>query len=803
MTRIESKRWGRPALALAILLSTLPILANDPRQENLPTVRVGVLFDGDWPLLESLVVAVRAELEVLVEGEFNVEYPPELQLNGNWDLLEIDAKFRRLLADDRVDIVLTAGLAASQIACLGDGYDKPVIAPLSLDFEIQDLPRKGTGSGVRNLTYVGLPSTLRRELETFQDLVPFDRVALVANREVLESMPEIEERTLARLEGLGITAVYVAADRTARSVLEKLPASTDVVYLWPLLLDPGEQAHLIEGLIRRRLPSFSWLGRDQVEAGVFATLSPDAGRSRLSRRIALNIQQILLGTTPEELNVDFETTERLIINLTTARAISAWPRFEALLEAELVGDPAEHDLEVLSLFDAAHRAVEANREIVAERMSVEAALQDLDAAKSLLKPSLEASVAHVRIDPDRATTAAGSAPERTTTGSLEANQLIYSDGARAGVAIERELRRSRGATLEQVRLDIALEAAIAYLDVLRAQNQVDVRRANLELTRSNLELARSRRQIGTAGQAEIYRWESQIANDRRNLVEADRAQRNALTALNRVLHAPLDTQWITVDVRTDDPNFSVGSGLLTGYIETPLHFKVLTEFAVGEALSKSPEIMALDASIAAQERAVVAARRKSWAPTIGALAMLDERLDVSGAGSGPFPPGAPNDTDWSVALSATLPLYSGGERRAERREAELRLAELELRREAVAEGVETAIRTALHDARASFTTITLADAAAEAARRNLELVQDAYARGALSIIDLIDAQNSSLAADLVATDAVFNFFIDLMRVQRASNRFDFFTTQEEREAWGARLGEFFSTRGIRPWGSER
>ena len=55
---------------------------------------------------------------------------------------------------------------------------------------------------------------------------------------------------------------------------------------------------------------------------------------------------------------------------------------------------------------------------------------------------------------------------------------------------------------------------------------------------------------------------------------------------------------------------------------------------------------------------------------------------------------------------------------------------------------------------------------------------------------------------MAATDAVYDFFVDLMRVQRASNRFDFFTTQLDRAEWGKRLGGFFEAAGVKPWGSE-
>ena len=74
---------------------------------------------------------------------------------------------------------------------------------------------------------------------------------------------------------------------------------------------------------------------------------------------------------------------------------------------------------------------------------------------------------------------------------------------------------------------------------------------------------------------------------------------------------------------------------------------------------------------------------------------------------------------------------------------------------------------------ASYVNIDLSEQGAEAARKNLELVSDAYRQGTVSIIELLDAQNQSLFADLNANNALHDFLIDIMNVQRASGRFDF------------------------------
>jgi outer membrane protein len=83
--------------------------------------------------------------------------------------------------------------------------------------------------------------------------------------------------------------------------------------------------------------------------------------------------------------------------------------------------------------------------------------------------------------------------------------------------------------------------------------------------------------------------------------------------------------------------------------------------------------------------------------------------------------------------------------------------------------------------------------AAAAARSNLELVSDAYSRGAVSIIDLLDAQNAHIVADQASANAVYDFLLDLVALQRAVGRFDALMTPEARDDFMARLGTFMET----------
>ena len=84
---------------------------------------------------------------------------------------------------------------------------------------------------------------------------------------------------------------------------------------------------------------------------------------------------------------------------------------------------------------------------------------------------------------------------------------------------------------------------------------------------------------------------------------------------------------------------------------------------------------------------------------------------------------------------------------------------------------------------------------ATAAKKNLDLVTDAYSRGAVSILDLLDAQNAALIAEETATNAVFDFLIDLMNLQRSLGGFDFFLDEQGLDGWLERLQHYIRNAG--------
>ena len=95
--------------------------------------------------------------------------------------------------------------------------------------------------------------------------------------------------------------------------------------------------------------------------------------------------------------------------------------------------------------------------------------------------------------------------------------------------------------------------------------------------------------------------------------------------------------------------------------------------------------------------------------------------------------------------------------------------------------VEQRIRTSLSQLDNSINSIDHTRDAAEASRKNLEVVQDKYSQGLVNVTDLLEAQNQSFQADQNEAVAKYKFLLDLVEFQRSISWFEAFQTEEARQ----------------------
>lgn len=765
-----------------------------------PAIRIGICADGDPNDFQSEYLPVlQREVRVLLERDYDVQFPERFLLRGNWDRHQIERNLNQLVGHDEVDIVICFGIFSSLQAAQSGPYLKPVFAPFGIDPDLPIYPRKGDSSGVHNLNYLVTANGMDRDLPYLKKLKDVDRVHLIGDELFLELIPNLNAYLTSRFSSHDLKLKIVAAADRAQPILDQLDEHAEFVYITPLLRLPNaERDLLIEGLKRKKLPSFSLLGREHVERGVLAGAAPKTDFQRTMRRMALNILSAIGGEDPGDMSVTIRDSQKLTINMETARAIGWYPIWDIYIEADLLHERQTEAQMTLSLGDAVERAVAANLELAATNLDRDIHDQQRRQLSSQRLPQTKLSVLGAHQDTDTAVASFGLQPKRLWQASLTAEQLIYSDSINAAIDAQNQVHLAINAGIQSTRLDIALESAIRFLNLLKAKAAYHIQSDNLDLTQSHLDTALLRRDIGIANPSEVLRWQSQVATDKQRAIRARTQVDSARYALNQILHLPQEQLVEVHEPDLADPRLLTGLGRLLPYVNNEESFGIFRDFMVDEGLRRSPEAQQLEALIQAKRRELRASERAQFVPTVGLQAKYNLQLDREAGGSVPPIPELmmqeTSDHSWSVALNFSLPLTSGGRLKAEREENRYLVTQLERRYDSVCELVELGIRVALQDVGAATPAMRLSQDAANAAHKNLELVNDAYAKGLASTLDVLDAQNATLTADQAAANATYDFLIQLMKFQRAAGNIDFFVSAAERTAFFERLDRHYQTK---------
>jgi outer membrane protein len=529
------------------------------------------------------------------------------------------------------------------------------------------------------------------------------------------------------------------------------------------------------------------------------------------RRIALNIQRILEGEEPGSLAVAFTPGKRLTINMGTAYAVGVSPKWSTLLEAELTNvEMATPGGMSLTISDAIRQFAEKNLDVQAKIREVTAEANNVGIARAALLPNIDISATGLQIDKERAE--AGATPERSGSLDLAATQVIFAEPALANLSIQSSVQESREQDLEMTRLNIVVDGSKLYINYLRARRIFYILLDNLKLMRTNLELARVRQTTGAAGQEETLRWEVEIANLRKTAMEIQAQMNQALYGLKQVLNIPLLYVVNVSDVSLEDSSMLIANRNIRGYLEDPVSFELLSDFLASEGVRRAPELRQLDLVIAAQERALTSTRLSYFLPTVSAFGKYSDRFYKSAVvspfqlppiSSAPLPatPGEaflyqllgsfstklPGDKSWSVGLQLSLNLFNGMATRSSEERSSIILEQYRLQRTALEDKVALRIRVEMEKAKSSYFSIQQARLEQDAARKTLEIVTESYSRGALSILSLLDAQNSALRADQVAANALYDFMVDYLSLQRAIGKVDVLLTREDRDDFLQRL----------------
>ncbi len=400
-----------------------------------------------------------------------------------------------------------------------------------------------------------------------------------------------------------------------------------------------------------------------------------------------------------------------------------------LLSGACLSVPASAD----TLRDALTKAYQTNPTLTAARAQQRANDENVPIDKARALPSATSTVTYTE-DVQRSA-ANFTSPVRQTTVGLQVTVPIYQGGAISNAIRGADARVDAGrATLRDTEASLFSSVVGAYMDVIRDQAIVELNRRNVNVLRVNLEATRDRFQVGDLTRTDVAQSEARLALSQSQLETAESQLINSREQYIRLVGDP------PVDLQPPPPLPNLPAG---------------PDVAVSVALDHNPGLAAAKKQVDAS-RFDTNVARAARLPRLGAFGNGNYINYLNTLGS----PLIPNSTkSAAIGVQATIPLYQGGGPSAQVRQSQARESQTLEQLIGTERNVVAQTRAAFSSYTASNAVIVSQQAAVDANTLSLEGVRAENSVGNRTILDILNAEQELLNAQVNLVSARRNAYV--------------------------------------------
>ncbi|WP_420400209.1 TolC family protein [Flagellimonas sp.] len=756
------------------------------------TYRIGILIDQMNPEMSPLLEQLKSEVVAVVGEDAKIQFPEENILVNGFDVAKAKQNYDQLL-NNNTDIILAFGVVNNQIISPLEAHQKPTILFGAVNRDLHNLDLTNATSGIENFTYLVESESYEEDFKKFKDLTNFENVGIVIDAPIVEILP-LKETFDREITALGATYKLIPFT-TVQDITSNLEGIDAVYMAGGFFLSREEKKQLADTFLQAKLPSFTVNGTEDVRDGFMATYQSDDNLDQFFRRIALTIEAYVTGTPLSELPVYIDYTPRLTINYNTAETIGVPIKYSLIGQTDFVGVKnviSEKDYDLLTAIDD---ALENNLSLGSNQKDVELAQQDVRSANSNYLPSLTAAGTATYVDPDAAEVSAGQNPEFSTGGNITLSQTLFSEAANANISIQKSLQKAQEANFNAAELDLIFDVSNAYFNALILKVNAQIQSRNVTLTKRNLEIAEQNFEAGQSGKSDMLRFRSEMAQNTQSMVEAVNQLEQGFLVLNQILNNPVD-----LEIDVEDVQFNEGIFERYNYeeffdlLDNPTLREPFIDFLIEEAYKNAPELKSLDFNLLATERNIRLNGYGRFLPTLALQGQYNSTFSRSGAGSTPPPGVSLIDNTYNAGLNLSIPIVNQNLSNINRQTAIIQKEQLEINKNNVELGIAVNIRTAILNLVNQISNIQLSQISEETAEEALELTQASYSSGAVNIVQLLDAQNNFLNAQLARANATYNYLINSLQVERFLGYYFLLNSEEKNNEFRQRFFEYLNTR---------
>ena len=739
---------------------------------NARSIELAFVFDGPSDKNASVMKTFQQTITKSLLPDYKAVFPNDLVFTGNWteqSAADVSEKALR----SRATTVISLGYMSSMY--LSERKNKGKFVITIDEYGLRDFGSTAFFNPVKQ--YVN-------DFMMFKKLVPTEgKSAILMNENFYKTQKDwhsIIENKFKEKKVIVDFVVIPVSNKDVNAALDKITEDVDNVFVTPMFnLTTEQRAELYIALKNKKLPTFSSIGKEDVELGaLLGTSTPDVDR-KIAEATSFSIHGVLHGKAVKNEQIPFYDDKVIFYNKDTGAELGYSAPLRLLNNCEIISKTPKPKYDLTYVFNTME---ESNLDIKRKRYLVDAARRATTSAYLKYLPTLRIDLGHQSYN-DAYAYSYSNVPTRVGQFTLGVDQMIYAPDLVTNIIVKHKKLKFDKAEKVATEQSIGLELGFLYVETLMLENMIKVQEEQLNETRENLAISRVREKTGKCGYEEVLRWAGQVSEEEKRLLNMKADYNNTRITINKLLYKDQAEDYSFAPLTANDPAFFTSDLHVIDHVRTPEKLRKFTDELVKEVIYLSPETVKLKAAIAMKKAEMANYYQKFILPnaklsfeygsqfdrhlpyeTEGNLQMAQSYQQTSGLLGTPWL--NLNTTSARFLIAAQWKPIEGGTKIAEIARCKAELNELNAYLEQVNTELEMNVREVINRAIAKYFMIEKSYKAMFAEAENYKMVKARYLRGEAPITQLSDAQHLYFSSKLEAMNSQYQFFKELFWVQR-------------------------------------
>ena len=820
---------------------------------NAKPIELAFVFDGPSDKNQQVLEQFQKTIKVQLLPDYIANFPKDLIFTGDWTEKGAIAASDKALAS-RARMVISLGYISSNYYTEKKNKNKYVVT-------IDQYGLRDFGEHFFNPV-----QQMASDFVTFKVLNPnIKKTAILMNETYYKTRNDwdsyITKKLAEKKSDLKFAVVPINSNISAS--LSKMPKDVDSAFVTPLYnLTVEQRKELYKQLNAKKLPTFSSVGKEDVELGAMLGTSTADVDKKLAEATSFNIHGVLHGQTVKNEKIPFYDDKVIFYNSDTGETLGYTPALRLLNNATVISNKPKKVYDLNELITALD---DSNLDIARKKYLINAARRSVTSAYLRYLPTLRLDLGYQTYNSGYATTYSD-IPTSVGAFTVAMDQVIYAPDLVTNIIVKHKKLKFDKAEHDLTKANTEYHVANLYIETLMLGNMIKIQEEFVQETRENLAIARVREKTGKCGYEEVFRWAGEVSEAEKKLLMMQADYKNLKIQINKLLNANQKGDFTFKPLTANDPAFFTSDLHVIDHVRDPKKLGQFTDMLVQEVQYLSPETTKLKAAIAMKKAEISnygqkffmpnakmsleyqtqfgrnlpyesaghnqlkgaqgaaqssaaqaqgmqnavpdaqAAGNEAYANTISgggsiadaqaaykaayAQSMWSTTSSAVGAGAQGFANGWYNSPylgldqqSFRFFIGAQWKPIEGGHKIAEIARCKAELNELNAYLEEVNTEIEMKVRSVVNNAIAKYFMIEKSYKAMFAEEENYEMVKAKYLRGECPVNQLADAQHLYLKAKTDAINSQYDFFKELIWVQRGLLSVNWAKASDEAKKW--------------------